>query len=221
MKRKIIKIMVVLTALFLLSCGCTRKEDVVLSLAGSSTQERSSDEPALKEPALKEPAAADDEVCAEPDYAYVHIGGAVVTPGVYKVAADSRVYEVIELAGGFLPEACTDYMNQAQPVTDGMKLIIPTLQEVEAGSVPATERGSTYTQGAVQTADTAQTALVNINTASKEALCTLPGIGEARAEDIIRYREQNGGFRDISDIMQVDGIKDKAYAKIKEYITVK
>ena len=137
----------------------------------------------------------------------VHICGWVAAPGVYGVPEGSRVYEVIELAGGFLPEAAESYLNLAQIVSDGQKLVVPSVDEVESDRYG-------------QIADDAENGLVNINTADKERLMTLPGIGQSRAEAIIAWREQNGSFQTPEDIMQVSGIKEAAYEKIKRLITV-
>lgn len=137
----------------------------------------------------------------------VHICGWVAAPGVYGVPEGSRVYEVIELAGGFLPEAAESYLNLAQVVSDGQKLVVPSVDEVESDRYG-------------QIADDAENGLVNINTADKERLMTLPGIGQSRAEAIIAWREQNGSFQTPEEIMQVSGIKEAAYEKIKRLITV-
>lgn len=137
----------------------------------------------------------------------VHICGWVAAPGVYGVPEGSRVYEVIELAGGFLPEAAENYLNLAQVVSDGQKLVVPSVDEVESDRYG-------------QIADDAENGLVNINTADKERLMTLPGIGQSRAEAIIAWREQNGSFQTPEEIMQVSGIKEAAYEKIKRLITV-
>ena len=145
---------------------------------------------------------------------YVHICGAVERPGVYQVEEGSRVYQVVEEAGGFLEEAAADYLNMADAVSDGMKLVVPYADELEAGQA----YGETGQAAAGVSAS--GPAKINVNTADKAALMTLKGIGESRAEDIIRYREQNGGFQKIEDIMNVSGIKDASFEKIRDDITV-
>lgn len=137
----------------------------------------------------------------------IHVTGCVVNPGVYQLPEGSRVYEVIVLAGGFTDEADRDYVNQASVLCDGQKLHIYSSEE--------TETASQYTES---NTDENKSGLININTASKTELMNLPGIGESRAESIIAYREENGGFKAIEDIMKVSGIKDAAFNKIKEYI---
>ena len=132
----------------------------------------------------------------EPQTVYVYVCGAVRTPGVVEVPEGSRAAEALELAGGMTTEADPFYVNLAEIVTDGQKLYFPTASEAE-------EEG-----------------LVNINTASAEELCTLPGIGASRAADIVRYREKNGAFQTKEDIMKVSGIKQNAYDKLCDRITV-
>lgn len=160
---------------------------------------------------------------AAPQAYFVHVCGAVENPGVYELAEGQRVYEAVQLAGGFTGEAAADFINLAEPVQDGMKIMVP-----EKGQVP--EEGWGVQQagaGSGGPADAARNASspagrqkVNINTAAKEELMTLRGIGEARAEDIIRFRQERGGFGRIEDIMEVSGIKDAAFQKIKDDITV-
>ena len=137
----------------------------------------------------------------------VHICGWVAAPGVYGVPEGSRVYEVIDLAGGFLPEAAESYLNLAQVVSDGQKLVVPSVDEIRADPY-----GLSVGEG--------ESSLININTADKTRLMTLPGIGQSRAEAIIAWREQNGSFQTPEEIMQVSGIKEAAYEKIKRLITV-
>lgn len=144
----------------------------------------------------------------------VHICGAVQNPGIYVLEAGSRIYQAIEKAGGFCEEADQDYLNQADRLFDGMKLYVPTKEETDlAGSA---EKWQGVSGAALQTEST----LVNINTAGEELLCTLSGVGSTRAKSIIAYREKNGAFQKIEDIMKVDGIKDGLFQKIKDSITV-
>lgn len=154
----------------------------------------------------------DQELLAEPEdtICYVHICGAVSEPGVYELKEGQRIYQVVELAGGYTPEAASDYLNLAETVADGMKLVVPARDELTEGS-----GGNLY--GTVLQEEAGR---VNLNTASKEELMRLSGIGEARAEEIIRYRKTHGEFQVIEDIMKVPGIKDAAFQKIKEEITV-
>ena len=139
----------------------------------------------------------------------VYVCGEVITPGLYYLDADSRVGDAIELAGGMSENANEAGINLADHIEDGAKIYIPSLEDDTASSVTSQDSGGTDDNG-----------LVNINTASKEELTTLPGIGEARAESIIAYREESGPFSSIEDIMSVSGIKDAAFDKIKDLICV-
>lgn len=144
---------------------------------------------------------------------YVHICGAVQSPGVYVLAAGSRLYEAVEAAGGFLPEACQEYCNLALTVSDGMQYQIPTEDEARSGELPEAAQGkpSSYdSQG-----------LLDINLATAAELMSLPGIGQTRADAIITYREEHGAFAGKEDIMQVTGIKGATYEKIEGYIVVR
>ncbi len=148
-----------------------------------------------------------------PNTCFVHICGAVQEPGVYGLPEGSRIYQAVEMAGGFLPEADEDHLNLAAMVADGMQITIYTKEEV-ASNLPVS-------QGSGDMEDSqAYPSKIDINTAGKEALMTLKGIGESRAEAIIAYRTEHGPFQRIEDIMQVPGIKDGAFQKIKEDITV-
>lgn len=150
------------------------------------------------------------------DTVLVHICGEVRTPGVYELTADSRICDVLLLAGGFTADADTEAVNMAAGIEDGMQIVIPTetdrTQEMTGNSSDRT--GETA-------AGKTESQLVNINTADKETLMSLPGIGAGKAEAVIAYREAGGVFKDIKDIMLVDGIKEGVYAKIKDKICVK
>lgn len=141
---------------------------------------------------------------------YVYICGEVERPGVYAMEAGERIYQVVERAGGYTRAAAANYLNLAEPVTDGMKLVVPDKSQQELLGINPEQNS----RGA------AEAGKINLNTATKEQLMTLSGIGAARAADIIRYRETHGGFGSIEDIMKVPGIKDAAFQKIKDSIKV-
>lgn len=156
---------------------------------------------------------------------YVHICGAVAAPGVYALAPGSRLYEAVEAAGGFLPDACEEYCNLALTVTDGMQYQIPTKEEAESGELSVQAGLTGLPDGSMGQQSHAESAyneegLLNINLATAEELMTLPGIGQTRADAIISYREENGAFARKEDIMLVSGIKEASYQKIENYITV-
>lgn len=148
---------------------------------------------------------------------FVHVCGQVKEPGVYELPEGSRVYEAIRVAGGFTGEAAGDYLNLAQEVLDGMKLEVPDREQAELWK---SQGQWDSTASAYMGSPDGDSAKVNINTASREELMSLKGIGESRAEDIIRYRERFGGFKSIDDIMNVPGIKEAAFEKIKDSITI-
>jgi len=136
----------------------------------------------------------------------VHVVGAVQKPGVYRLPAGSRVYQALEQAGGELEGADLERINLAQPLVDGQQVFLSLKGAEGAGQ-------SLPTGGAAS-------GKVNINTASKEELENLPGIGAVKAQGIINYRQQHGPFQRIEDLLEVSGIGDKTLAEIKELITV-
>ena len=161
---------------------------------------------------------------------YVDVCGAVANPGVFQLAAGSRVFQAIEAAGGYLPEAALTCVNRAGVLTDGQQLYILTQEEMErqgldpaemAGASDGQMNGSAGTgQNTGMTAQVQQDNRININTADEAQLTTLTGIGATRAQAIIAYREENGPFVAIEDIMNVQGIKEGTFAKIKDEIVV-
>lgn len=144
---------------------------------------------------------------------YVQVNGAVNNPGVYKIEKEMRIFEVIELAGGVTVDGATEAVNMARPVMDEMVIYVPTKEEVIQGF-------SEETETVFEDYELNDKKLININTAQIDELMTLSGIGEAKAKQIIEYRKENGGFKDISEIMNISGIKQSAFEKIKDYITV-
>ena len=161
---------------------------------------------------------------------YVDVCGAVANPGVFQLAAGSRVFQAIEAAGGYLPEAALTCVNRAGVLTDGQQLYILTQEEMErqgldpAEMAKASDGQMNGSAGAGQntgmTAQVQQDNRININTADEAQLTTLTGIGATRAQAIIAYREENGPFAAIEDIMNVQGIKEGTFAKIKDEIVV-
>ncbi|MDO4803687.1 MAG: helix-hairpin-helix domain-containing protein [Lachnospiraceae bacterium] len=175
---------------------------------------------------------------------YVDVCGAVNAPGVVTVAVGARVFEAIAGAGGLSEDADARYINQARILTDGEQVYIPTKEETTAkegtlsvgaavgpgaGSDTANAPGAAEFQDgglgaaggqASENAGLNAEGKVNINTADSATLQTLNGIGQTRAEAIILYRETNGAFETIEDIMKVPGIKNAMFDKIKDQITV-
>lgn len=142
---------------------------------------------------------------------YIHVCGQVKKPGVYVFHGEPRVIEAIEKAGGFTKKADESSLNQAAVVTDGTQLMIPAKSAASKGidkTLSDTDRTLSDTDR------------VNINKASKEELMTLSGIGESKASQILSYREENGFFQRTEDIMNISGIKEGVFGKIKDKITV-
>lgn len=145
---------------------------------------------------------------AEPEdgQIYIHIVGAVKKPGVYTFQKKPRVIEVVEKAGGFTKDAVTAEINQAELVEDGTQLAIASQKD--------------FKEKDGQQAEQTETGKVNLNTAAKEQLMTLTGIGEAKAIAIIAYREEKGKFQKPEDLMNIPGIKEGVFDKIKSQICV-
>jgi competence protein ComEA len=141
----------------------------------------------------------------------VQISGAVPRPGVYALAQGSRVQDAISAAGGFLAEADKTGINLARALEDGEQLDIPYVE----GSSPVILEAPTAVEALPSNAE-----LININIASQAELESLPSIGPTTAQKIIQYREQNGPFLKIEDIINVSGIGPGTYERIKNLITV-
>lgn len=172
--------------------GCGREPEIFLfEEAGSGAGQTETPETAQEEE------AAAEQIC-------VHVCGQVCRPGIVMLPWGSRAWEAVEAAGGLTEEAQEEAVNLAALVQDGEKLYIPAMGE----SVPETEE------------EGSGGGLVNLNTADAQRLQSLPGIGESRAADIISYRERNGGFKSVEEIMQVPGIKESTYEKIRDKISV-
>lgn len=139
----------------------------------------------------------------------VYVCGAVENPGVYELSAGSRVYEALDAAGGMKAEADRECLNQAELLEDGQQIYVPTIEETKA-QTQGNDAGLAEKSGKL-----------NLNTATKEELMTLPGIGESKAQSILRYREENGRFKSVEDIMNIEGIKSGVFNKIKDQILVK
>ena len=138
---------------------------------------------------------------------------AVKHPGVYSLESGQRLCDAVNAAGGFKKTAARLSVNLAMLLSDGEQVIIPTKKQV--ASYNKTYKGNS----AGGTASTNTDGLVNINTASREELMSLPGIGASKADAVIEYRLSNS-FKTIEDIKNVTGIKDGVFNQIKNQITV-
>lgn len=186
-----------------LLCGCGAEADGLVPVGESGVPvwedmpETAAGGYGREETSARKPGTAAD--AEETSWIYVYVCGAVNSPGVVALPEGSRAEAALEAAGGLREDAQTDLVNLAARVADGEKLYFPRLDE--AAEVPEAGEG-----------------LININTADAETLCTLSGIGESRARDILRYREEHGFFESREDIMKVPGIKNSVYNRIKDRI---
>lgn len=155
-----------------------------------------------------ESAASASEETAASGEVVVHVAGAVSAPGVYTLPADSRVDDAVRAAGA-TADADLSQLNLAQKLADGQKITVPAAGEAPAPADNAAPSDSSQSG-----------ALININTATQEELETLPSIGEVRAQAILAYREEHGGFRTTDELMEVSGIGEKIFADISPHITV-
>lgn len=134
---------------------------------------------------------------------YVYVCGYVEQPGVYELPADARICDALTLAGGVAQEGRPEVLNQAEHMTDGQTIYVPGKEETEP-------------DGSTQETD----GRLNLNTATREELMTLPGIGGAKADSILQYREEHGGFQSIEQLMEIQGIKEGIFNKLREYVKI-
>ncbi len=146
----------------------------------------------------------------------VHIDGEVVTPGIISLKAGSRIADAIQACGGTTDISDISKINLAYELKDGQKVYIPSIYDVEDVEYIQNDAGNN-----VIIPDTSSSsALVNINSATQAELETLPGIGPSTAAKIIDYRNKNGDFKNIEDIMNVSGIGESKFNNIKDYICI-
>lgn len=196
------RVFLVIAAAMSLLCGCGARNNVYLEKNAVETGELCVTE-ALSATETEEPDGAKEErTCL------VYVCGAVAAPGVYELDDGSRIYEAVELAGGFMEDAAEDVLNLAESVTDGQMIRIPTEEEQEAAGREGAE------------ADSATDGKLDLNRADVAALMELPGIGQSKAEAIVGYREEHGSFSQTEDLMKVEGIKEGVFNKIKDRIKV-
>ncbi|MDO4473124.1 MAG: helix-hairpin-helix domain-containing protein [Eubacteriales bacterium] len=207
--------------------GCEKEEKISLS----EISEQTSDPDALgseksdssKEKSVYEISSEDEQDTGQdeqksPDskMVCVYVCGRVNHPDVYKLEEGSRICDAVQAAGGMLEDGAMDYINQAQLLEDGERIYIPSIEEAKTMTG---QPGDSLNNGVIGT-EAESSGKVNINSAGKELLMTLSGIGASKAEAIIRYRETNGGFDSVEELMQVEGIKEGTFEKIKNNITL-
>lgn len=148
----------------------------------------------------------------------VYISGAVKNSGVVTMTSEDRLSDAIKVVGGVVEGADMNMINLAEKLVDGKHYIIPKVGEQIPTDINANQTQSSSNR--TNTSSQGSNSLVNINTATIEELDTLPGVGEATANKIINYREENGGFKNIEDIKNVKGIGDKKFEDLKDNICV-
>lgn len=173
-------------------------------------------------------AGSEPEQAAQSGNISIYICGAVNSPGVYEMSSGGILNDVIEMAGGFREDAADEYIDLVYVVRGNMSVYIPTLAEIEAEGYDSWGNSEIYFRSGEEEAQAGEqgqsgedtnSGLVNINTATREQLMTLPGIGEATADAIISYRETTP-FQRTDDIMNVSGIGESKYNRIKDLICV-
>ncbi|WP_051221092.1 ComEA family DNA-binding protein [Eremococcus coleocola] len=159
---------------------------------------------------------------------YVDIKGQIKLPGVYQLESGSRLFDLIDQAGGLTPQAAQEQINQAQVLSDQMLVYIPSHEEVvrlEEGSdqtlanLSDTELAGNQVHAGMNPPDTASS-LININTADVNLLQTLPNIGPKKAEAIINYRQEIGSFQSVEELIQVPGIGKKTLEGLIDLICI-
>lgn len=186
----------------------------------------SKDTPSLEAPkdqTLSKPKEArTKEKETTPPPLFVDVKGHVKQPGLYQFDSGMRVADAIAKAGGAKPDADLEQINLAAPLTDGTAIIIPAKGSPQAAqNSQAVPSPATYKPGSASfSSGSAEDDSININTATTEQLMSLPGIGEARAKAIIRYREDKGPFRSPDELKEIQGIGDKMYDRIVDRVRI-
>ncbi|MEI5995481.1 helix-hairpin-helix domain-containing protein [Candidatus Enterococcus mansonii] len=147
---------------------------------------------------------------SQPNEIYVDIKGAVKKPGMYEGTGNMRVWDAIMLAGGVREDADTKQVNFSKRISDQMVIYVPLIGEVISDDQKPADS---------QDKSSKDTEKININQANESELQALPGVGQKKAQEIIRYREENGGFKGIEEIKNISGFGDKTFEKLKDVIS--
>ncbi len=210
-KKNLITVMILF---FVLLTGCTASDRVITFGLDEADDIAASPEdlnPVETYESGTESENDEESATEETIYLCVYVCGAVAESGVVYLPEGSRILDALELAGGFTEEADRVRINLAGLVYDGQQIYFPRVGEED---YPVTSQDEYAASGT----EDAGNGLVNINTADVAALCTIPGIGEVKANAIIKYRTENGLFSDASEITTVQGIGEGVYENIKGYI---
>lgn len=229
----------ILTLLFLclpalILAGCGADDRVYLERTGEAATETEAAGVPVEDTKYRVPGTEEANRPKMPETeladCYVYVCGAVNAPGVYVLPPGGRVYEAVELAGGLTENASVSSVNQAEVVSDGEMVWIPTIEEAAAsdgagakgrGNGTAGQDSQEDKSGRDRNAAGEDDGRLDLNQATAAELMTLPGIGQSKADSIIAYRTAHGGFAKAEDVMNVDGIKEGVYNRIKDSIKVK
>ena len=185
-----------------LSYSVAGEESAAREMSQGDGDAGSGDAPAQASSPMEEASSKAETGARTEERIYVHVCGAVRDPGVKELPKGSRVFDALELAGGFTEDADQTYVNLAGFLLDGQQLYFPA----EGEALPRTEEAGS---------------LVDLNTADEAMLCTLPGIGETRAKEILKYRKEHGRFSKVEELMEVPGIKEATYEKIRDLVMIR
>lgn len=203
---------VILTGIvYLISMEYSMKQNGIIIDTTLDVISSTNEEPYMQN--AKESISLESQIQETKNYVFVYVCGAVIEPGVYSLVEGSRLVDAIHAAGGFADDAWQEGINLARVVVDAEQIYVATEEEHLLGIV-------SMSNASISSESSNDNGKINLNTATKEQLMTLPGIGEAKAESILAYRQQNGAFSCIEDIMNISGIKETVFDKIKEFITV-
>lgn len=214
--KKIIVLFVVTVALMITGCSSKDDEKIIIDGEVVSDSETASFVYSEKNSENVNVEKVYDDVETEKKTYIVYVCGEVKEPGVYEIYEQSRVIDAINAAGGVNSEASVECLNLASYVSDGEKIYVPSIDE-EAGTDMST---GSINSGNNETEKPQGTVKINLNTADKTSLMTIPGVGESKANKIIAYREEHGKFLKPEDLMLVSGIKEGMFNKVKDYICV-
>ncbi len=213
---KLLKGVLVCTLIVVCFCGCGKSTAQYIS-SEEVTSEVTSEETEQVFVSDTQQGQTDVEKDTGESLLYVYVCGAVCQPGVYMLPEGSRICDLFEAAGGLAEDAAEDYWNQAKLLVDGEMFYVPTKEEAKEQEISGLEN-SFGQSDLTNTNDTS--GKVNLNTATLEQLMGIPGIGESKAKAILAYREEHGGFSSVEEVMQIEGIKEGVFSKMKEYIVV-
>ena len=173
---------------------------LLLGLAGcdsAGTVMTAREESTDSQPQVKDSESGEQDASTEENI-YVYVCGSVVSPGVYRVSHEDRICDAIRLAGGVTADGRGEALEQAQHMTDGQTIYVPGKDESEP--------------------ERQEDGRLDLNSATKEELMTLPGIGSSKADKIMEYRESHGGFKAVEELMEIPGIKEGIYQKLKDQV---